>query len=364
MSHYELAIPDARKHFGWAMIVVAAFVEGQHRWRLHTIVIAIASVLSAEMLLQALSGEYFLSQIYDVQAQAAEGSSVPRGYSWGGEYLMMYAIYYSAQKLVASKKPGRLMFLALLLLNLAGVLCTFTRGIWFGTAAGLLGLALFGGALRMRLGLWLGIVTAVAAALVIGLANSGNDFAEAVVARALSVEEEGGEESSMGARYHENREAIEPIMENFVLGLGHGGEYKKRLDPDPRFVEQAIYIHNGYLYIQLKYGVFGTVALLLLLGTVAAVARTVQRLTPAEDPWFWRSQAAMACVIAFCVNAITSPVWVEFGPTTGLACALIHLAAARGHAHRLHGRSSSGGVIRRRKRKQPAEADPAPPSGR
>ncbi len=161
----------------------------------------------------------------------------------------------------------------------------------------------------------------MATALVIGLANSGNEFAEAVVTRALSVEEEGGEESSMGARYHENREAIEPIMDNFVLGLGHGGEYKKRLDPDPKFVEQAMYIHNGYLYIQLKYGIFGTVALLLLLGTVAVVTRTVQRLTPPEDPWFWRSQAAMACVIAFCVNAITSPVWVEFGPTTGLACA-------------------------------------------
>ena len=39
VAHYELAIPDARKHFGWAMIVVAAFVEGRHRWRLHTIVL-------------------------------------------------------------------------------------------------------------------------------------------------------------------------------------------------------------------------------------------------------------------------------------------------------------------------------------
>ena len=203
----------------------------------------------------------------------------------------------------------------------------------------------------MRLALRVGIVAATAALLVIGLANSGNEFAESVVMRALSVEQEGTEESSMGARYHENREAIEPILENFVLGLGHGGEYKKRLDPDPKFIEQAIYIHNGYLYIQLKYGVFGSAALLLLLATIAAVSRTVQRLTPPEDPWLWRSQAAMACVIAFCVNAITSPVWVEFGPTTGLACALVHLAAARAHAYRLHGRG------RRRRSRHPTSAD-------
>lgn len=203
----------------------------------------------------------------------------------------------------------------------------------------------------MRLALRVGIVAATAALLVIGLANSGNEFAESVVMRALSVEQEGTEESSMGARYHENREAIEPILENFALGLGHGGEYKKRLDPDPKFIEQAIYIHNGYLYIQLKYGVFGSAALLLLLATIAAVSRTVQRLTPPEDPWLWRSQAAMACVIAFCINAITSPVWVEFGPTTGLACALVHLAAARAHAYRLHGRG------RRRRSRHPTSAD-------
>src|SRR5690606_8668769 len=122
------------------------------------------------------------------------------------------------QKLVASRETSRLLVdLPLLLVNVAGLLCTFTRGIWFGALAGLIGLVVFGGGLRNRLALRLGIVAAVAVFAVIGLANSGNEFAEAVVARALSVEKEGGEESSMGARYHENREAIEPIMENFVL---------------------------------------------------------------------------------------------------------------------------------------------------
>ena len=39
----------------------------------------------------------------------------------------------------------------------------------------------------------------------------------------------------------------------------------------------------------------------------------------------------MGCMFAFAVNAISSPVWLEFGPVMGLACALTHMAAARAH---------------------------------
>ena len=62
------------------------------------------------------------------------------------------------------------------------------------------------------------------------------------------------------------------------------------------------------------------------------VSASVRRRIPPDDPWFWRSQAGMACFFAFAVNAVSSPVWLEFGPVMGLCCALTHMAAARSHA--------------------------------
>ncbi len=160
IEHYTLAIPDARKHFGWLMLVVAAFVERQRPWRLHSIVVAIASILSVEMLIQAASGRLILAQIYEFKAEASEGSSIPRGTTWGAEYLMMYVVYYSVQRLTASQEPDRLRkALPLLLLNMAGLLCTFTRGIWAAAIAGLFFLVLFSGPLRIRLAVRLGIAT-------------------------------------------------------------------------------------------------------------------------------------------------------------------------------------------------------------
>ena len=333
IEQYPLAIPDARKHFGWLMIVVAAFVERQRPWRLHSIALAIATILSVELLVQAASGRLILAQIYEFKAEASDGSSVPRGTTWGAEYLMMYAVYYSVQRLTATVEPSRLRrTLPVLLLNMAGLLCTFTRGIWVAAIAGLFFLVLFSGPLRIRLGLRLGIAAAVAVAILIGLSATGNKLADAVVGRALSYKEEGGRGTSVGARLDENRQAFKPMRENFVAGLGHGGEYKTYLNPEDLFVEQAIYIHNGYFYIQLKYGILGILSLLLLIGLVVRVSAWVRRRIPPEDPWFWRSQAGMGCMFAFAVNAVSSPVWLEFGPTMGLCCALTHIAAARAHA--------------------------------
>lgn len=333
IERYTLAIPDARKHFGWMMLIVAAFVERQRPWRLHSIVVAIASILSVEMLIQAASGRLILAQIYEFKAEASEGSSIPRGTTWGAEYLMMYVVYFSLQRLTASQEPQRLRkALPLLLLSMAGLLCTFTRGIWAAAIAGLFFLVLFSGPLRIRLAVRLGIAATVAVVLVMGLAATGNKLADAVVGRALSYKEEGGRGTSVGARLDENRQALKPMRENFWTGLGHGGEYKTYLNPEDEFVEQAIYIHNGYFYIQLKYGILGTLSLVLLLGLVVWVSAFVRRRIPPEDPWFWRSQAGMGCMFAFAVNAVSSPVWLEFGPVMGLACALTHIAATRAHA--------------------------------
>ncbi len=150
-----------------------------------------------------------------------------------------------------------------------------------------------------------------------------------MVGRVLSYKEEGGRGTSVGARLDENRQALKPMQQNFWTGLGHGGEYKTYLNPEDEFVEQAIYIHNGYFYIQLKYGILGILSAAPAdrpgdLGERVRATGAYRR----EDPWFWRSQAGMGCMFAFAVNAVSSPVWLEFGPTMGLACALTHLAAA------------------------------------
>jgi len=332
IERYTFAIPDARKHFGWAMLIVAAFVERHRPWRLHSIVVAVASILSFELLVQAASGRLILAQIYEFKAEGSEGSSIPRGTTWGAEYLMMYVVYYCLQRLTAGQEPQRWRkVLPLLLLNMAGLLCTFTRGIWVAAIAGLVFLVLFGGPLRIRLAVRLGIAAVVAVVALVGLSAAGSKLADAVVGRALSYKDEGGRGTSVGARLDENQQAIKPMRENFWTGLGHGGEYKTYLNPE-EFPEQAIYIHNGYFYIQLKYGFLGTLSLVLLIGLVVWVSGFVRRRIPPEDPWFWRSQAGMGCMFAFAVNAVSSPVWLELGPTMGLACALTHMAAARAQA--------------------------------
>lgn len=153
------------------------------------------------------------------------------------------------------------------------------------------------------------------------------EIMEATIARAFSVTDEGGKGTSVGARLDENIQAITALKDNWLLGMGHGGEYKKYLNRwDVGFVNQVTFIHNSYLWVAIKLGVIGIVSWALILSSLIAQAWcSISKKSSDEDKII--SASVLATIIVYLVNGMTSPVWAQFSDLVALAILLVTVSS-------------------------------------
>jgi len=220
------------------------------------VLIALFIAIQAFTSMQLLNG-----RLEDLGLNQTTG--VTRTVLWGPELLIILALLLIGRHGLKSSlvRVWPVPAVAILLLGLMG---TYTRSFWVATvvAAGLLALFANGikGGLRMA-AVIIPLVVLVGAAVFVANPRVG----EAAFNRAFGITQEIESGDSFGWRGKENAMALESIRKHPLVGIGFNGIYKTSISTRGHFEGEEIYIHNAYLYFQLKMGLLGSAILLAFL---------------------------------------------------------------------------------------------------
>ncbi len=334
IAHLKFAIPDSRRYVGLLAVLIFAALEGRkgNSGFIHRLILSFGTLSSVLLLLQLGTGWRVFAGLKGFMEGGigAEYSDVVRGSAEGGDYFMAYGLFYSLFLLIENpgrEFPRRATLIGQVILNAAGLVAIFSRGIWAGLVLGLFLLLVF---CRNRLASVVkvsSILAILGASLVLMAYPIFPRQVEAVFGRLASISEEGGKGTSMGARFDENQQALKSIVENPVLGLGHGGEYKKTSAQVSRgFVNEITFIHNSYLWVAIKLGLLGIVSILFL---VAKYIKISFRLRSSKDPTKRAIGTASACTLATWLTAgIIAPVWAQASDLVAFSALLVVIGSA------------------------------------
>ncbi len=215
----------------------------------------VGAVIAVGVIVQFSTGIVVL-EAGKVEALNISGSSyldVRRSFAGGGIYFVLLCLNLSLC-LWVYKKQKIVLAGAIVGVTTFAVLVTFGRGVWVAEClAFLLIFILVPSVARIKLL----ISSFVAVGLLISaLAIFSPNTLQAVVDRATSFERELESGESYDWRRVENQYAIAKIASNPLVGVGLGGVYQphrhRLMSP-----EHVRVIHNGYLYLVLKFGVAG-----------------------------------------------------------------------------------------------------------
>jgi len=176
-----------------------------------------------------------------------------------GLSFLIFSIYYLIQDLLNECKRKFIKFLGLIIC-LLGILVAFGRMRFFSLFIGLIILAFFLKQKQRRKLLFLsfGTICLVIFSCFV-LFNVGS---ESIKRRLLSTFEMSTYYgTSLTARFYENLDAINSIKQNPVLGIGFGKDYRGSGLLKTRFSGDFTYIHNGYFYILIKFGIIALLPL-------------------------------------------------------------------------------------------------------
>lgn len=326
------ALSEGKWHLAWFVLIVALSAETAREGSLHRLLVGIAVFASLEILVQTVLAQPLLYQWFDTGNYGGESSNRKRGVINGAELLLLYTAFHSVAKLASPTLTlgSRIGTALLLLAALAGVMATYTRSLYGAFLLGLLLVFLFSRN-KLRLGAGLLAIGIAAGGSIAALYAAGEPVTASFVDRALSVKDERGSDArtSIGWRVDEQRQVMQAIRQSPLIGLGHGAEYKSVYSSLMKdFGAQLSYIHNGYLFVWLKYGVLGLVAVAILVFTVMRLGVQAYRASPTDHPRLWQAQAVTITLLVYLPLAMLMPLWAEFGYLMSLACLLIVLSSA------------------------------------
>lgn len=275
--------------------------------------------VSTWVLVQMLTGKQILAgRLEDLEL--SKGSGVMRSVTDTSVLVQAFAIYHLSL-VVRWSRLSSLPALMGLMLAVAGLLGTFTRGAWIGAAMG----GLFAAFVRGGFGALLRTILGGIALLTITLCFTlvlHQRSAMAMIDRATGIKTEITHGASFGWRQIENQVAFEAIAKHPILGVGIGGAYKQTLSSAGSFENEEFFIHNGYLYFPLKMGIPGVILLGSFLGLYMIHFRQCTRLPRSSrgtDIAIAAGTTLMATIIC-----IEGPVLTKF-PGLLLFCALVFL---------------------------------------
>lgn len=321
----DLGWVDARRYVGWLALFPFCLAEQRRIGAIHRSVMIVTLLGAIELILQAFTSQVILAGMKGTMVGATEGfDDVKRGSIEGANYLLVYIIIYCAgmrsmikggYKAVLLGLAGATAFLALILV--------FSRGLWLGALVGGIIAHLCVRGKRLRAIAVIPVVLALATGGVYAVSLINPHLTDAIVSRIISVKEEGDAGTSVGARFDENVQAWESIEKNPVLGLGHGGEYKKMLRAwDDGFVNEATFIHNAYLWFLVKFGILGALFVGALIYLVWRNLRHLRKngVERSEDVC---QLAALGTFFCMLISGMSTPFLAQYSDLIALSAVLI-----------------------------------------
>lgn len=247
----------------WFPLLSFLFIDpagGNSREKVSRLILCVAIIISLVAIIQFVTGIQIVAagRVGALETAGADQGDFTRVQLPGYPFIV-WSILLITINLVKSKINPIYAFSILSILTFA-LLINFGRGLWFWTFFSVVStLFFYQRALRTKFILMLfGIMLAASSAICV----VKPDFAEAIVVRFLSVKDENvntwGPKTSYEWRKLENKDAISALIKSPVFGVGIGGEYRFRIwELRNVFEDHTRFIHNSYLFLLLKLGVFG-----------------------------------------------------------------------------------------------------------
>lgn len=259
---------------------------------------------------------------------AAYAWQVTRGRAVTNTSILMVPLFVSLVYLLHAPKLRKAWLSGLAFaVFFAGLIISQSRGYWVAFAgACVVLLILMPGKQRFRL---IGIGTASVAGIVgIGYLVLGDVFilvATGLLDRVLSIGSAATTDISLINRFRETAVVMGKVMENPVLGYGMGVPFRFwDLTFLPPFHHVTTFLHNGYVALWYKFGIWGLGMVLYFWAT--AIWRAIQAYRLKGSPFLRLVNLGVAGIlISFVISSITSnPFYINdpmfmFGIATGVA---------------------------------------------
>ncbi len=244
----------------------------------------------------------------DIVSGAEYGWQIARGRAVTNESLLLVpAIFSLAGVIFQTKWLPRLTLAALFLLFLAGVILTQSRGYWMAFLAGAIIMILLTPRRQKLTLLGMGAVTIVGV-VGVGLIFFGDTvllLVYGVAERFLSIMTATTQDISLVNRFKETSAVWESVRLNPILGYGMGVSYRVQ-DIILDITVVKAFVHNGYIALWYKFGIWGLGLMLFFLGSVVRNAVLAFR---TEQETIVIRVACLAAAASFCalfLSAITS----------------------------------------------------------
>lgn len=307
---------EARSQVHWLIAFIVIYLTTD-RIRLNRVVwglVFVGIAVATAVVVQFLTGISIIqnARVEGLVSGATHYQDITRSTAGGAIYLILLPMFYLLARVLTGSI--NLVFpLFLLPILAAGVVVSFGRAVWITAAIGSLGLAFLLKGSKGLAQISVMLVIGVGAALV-GLSIAKPQVIEAAYERVLSTAGEGAQNSSLGWRFEEAKFAIVKITSNPIVGIGFGTAYKPRLDPMADW-SQVRYIHNSYLGLWMKLGIFGLFAAIWAIYMVLTKSYFLhKRLNEPE----YRALAA-TLLVSFTVPVLTSFTQPEWLVSTGIS---------------------------------------------
>ena len=310
-------LSEARVQLLWLLLPLAVIgIDSPERHRRLLIgIVGFGLVIAGYMILQAFLGLHIMTDARIEALDIYSNADVTRSIAGGGIYLLVFALILSINALI-HRRVGWLAGLTAVAILTLGLAVQYGRGIWLAAAAGLLLSAFLYRGLVAAVGT--GLVAALAVALLlVGLSIERPRVAEALIERATGILEEVDSGASLRWRFVENRDALYQIEQHPWLGVGIGGDYKAMNTHS--FPNETRYLHNGYLYFPLKFGLWAGAIPATFVGVfVLLMRRILIRARPGSTERLYAASLAGSALVPI-LTCFTQPEWADPKGVTALA---------------------------------------------
>lgn len=329
-KRYVFAGADARRYMGLLAIPLFALIEFRKTGTVQRLVIWTALWAAIMLVVQFGTGLRVFGGVKGfMEGGVGKGfEDVARGSAEGGNYLVVFALYYCFLSYALNfMRHRKLWFVLGMVLCFFAIVAIFSRGLWAGVLLGGVSILIFARGYRIKIAMAAGQGFVLLSLLLIALYPVATKHFDSAYERVFSIEVEGGRGTSLGARFDENSQALTAIKGNYLFGLGHGGEYKRFTPQVQRgFVNEATFIHNSYLWVALKLGLIGVLAVAGLIFVYMKLA--IKGLSPdVAMNHNINSLSAIGVLVVFMVNGLTSPVWAQFSDLVSFSIILVMLSS-------------------------------------
>jgi O-antigen ligase len=244
----------------------------------------------------------------DIVASAQYAYEVATGRAVTNESLLLVpAVLALTYSLFQHKWRLKLTYAAIFILFFGGLILTQSRGYWIGFLVGAVVLFwIIPGRQKLYL-TSLGTAT-IAVVLAIGFMALGNVvflLAFGILERLFSIFSAGTQDLSLINRFLETAGVWKVIRLNPILGYGMGVPYRV-YDAIHEVTMIKAFVHNGYVALWFKFGLWGLGMVLFVLGSL--VRRAVGSFRMVTAPLHYRVMAlgALAALSSLFVSALTS----------------------------------------------------------